>query len=48
MSVLDVRTWSKGDISDLRLTDEDVGLLRGWIVTSCGNLSVKNSEVKRA
>jgi hypothetical protein len=29
MSVLDVRTWSKGDISDLRLTDEDVDLLRG-------------------
>jgi hypothetical protein len=31
MSVLDVRTWSKGDISDLRLTDEDVGLLRGGL-----------------
>jgi hypothetical protein len=29
MSVLDVRTWSRGDVSGLGLTDEDVGLLRG-------------------
>jgi hypothetical protein len=29
MSVLDVQTWSRGDVSDLRLTDEDVGLLGG-------------------
>jgi hypothetical protein len=34
MPVLDVRTWSRGDVPGLRLTDEDVGLLRGWIVTS--------------
>jgi hypothetical protein len=29
MPVLDVRTWPRGDILGLRLTDEDVGLLRG-------------------
>jgi hypothetical protein len=29
MSVLDVRTWPRGDVPGLRLTDEDVGLLRG-------------------
>jgi hypothetical protein len=29
MPVLDVRTWPRGDVPDLRLTDEDVGLLRG-------------------
>jgi hypothetical protein len=31
--ILDVRTWPRGDVPDLG-TDEDVGLLRGWIVTS--------------
>jgi hypothetical protein len=34
MSVLDVRMWPRGDVPDLGLTDEDVGLLKGWIVTS--------------
>jgi hypothetical protein len=29
MLVLDVRTWPRGDVSGLGLTDEDVGLLRG-------------------
>jgi hypothetical protein len=29
MSVLDVWTWPRGDVPGLRLTDEDVGLLRG-------------------
>jgi hypothetical protein len=29
MPVLDVRTWPRGDVRGLRLTDEDVGLLRG-------------------
>jgi hypothetical protein len=29
MSVLDVRTWSRGDVPALRLIDEDIGLLRG-------------------
>jgi hypothetical protein len=28
MPVLDVRTWPRGDIPGLGLTDEDVGLLR--------------------
>jgi hypothetical protein len=28
MSILDVRTWSKGNIPDLGLTDEGVSLLR--------------------
>jgi hypothetical protein len=34
MPVLDVRTWPRGDVPGLGLTDEDVGLLRGWIVIS--------------
>jgi hypothetical protein len=29
MPVLDVRTWPKGDVPGLGLTDEDIGLLRG-------------------
>jgi hypothetical protein len=29
MLVLDVRTWPRGDVPDLGLIDEDVGLLRG-------------------
>jgi hypothetical protein len=29
MPVLDVRTCPRGDVPDLRLTDEDVDLLRG-------------------
>jgi hypothetical protein len=29
MSVLDVRTWARGDVPGLGLTDGDVGLLRG-------------------
>jgi hypothetical protein len=29
MPVLDVRTWPRGDVPGLRLTDENVGLLRG-------------------
>jgi hypothetical protein len=29
MPVLDVRTWPRGDVPGLGLTDEDVGFLRG-------------------
>jgi hypothetical protein len=29
MLVLDVRTWPRGDVLDLGLTDGDIGLLRG-------------------
>jgi hypothetical protein len=29
MPVLDVRTWPRGDVLGLGLTDEDVSLLRG-------------------
>jgi hypothetical protein len=29
MPVLDIRTWSRENVPDLGLTDEDVGLLRG-------------------
>jgi hypothetical protein len=29
MPVLDIRTWLRGDVPGLGLTDEDVGLLRG-------------------
>jgi hypothetical protein len=31
MSVLHVRTWLRGNVPGLRLTDEDVGLLRGGL-----------------
>jgi hypothetical protein len=34
MPALDIRTWPRGDVPGLGLTDENVGLLRGWIVTS--------------
>jgi hypothetical protein len=27
--VMDVQTWSRGDVPGLGLTDEDIGLLRG-------------------
>jgi hypothetical protein len=33
MPILDIRTWSRGDVPGLG-TDDDVSLLRGWIVTS--------------
>jgi hypothetical protein len=29
MLVLHVQTWPRGDVPSMRLTDEDVGLLRG-------------------
>jgi hypothetical protein len=29
MPVLDIRTWPRGDVPGFRLTNEDVGLLRG-------------------
>jgi hypothetical protein len=29
MPILDVRTWPRGDVNGLGLTDENVGLLRG-------------------
>jgi hypothetical protein len=32
--ILDVRTWSRQDVPHLGLTDGDIGVLRGWIVTS--------------
>jgi hypothetical protein len=34
MPVLDVWTWPWGDVPSLGLTDGDVDLLKGWIVTS--------------
>jgi hypothetical protein len=34
MTTLDRQTWLRGEVPGLRLTDEDVGLLRGWIVIS--------------
>jgi hypothetical protein len=34
LPVLNIRMWPRGDVPTLMLTDEDVGLLRGWIVTS--------------
>jgi hypothetical protein len=35
MTTLDTETWLKGEVSGLGLIDEDVSLLRGWIVISC-------------
>jgi hypothetical protein len=32
--LLDTQTWLRGEVSRLRLTDEIVSLLRGWIVIS--------------
>jgi hypothetical protein len=34
MTTLDTHTWLRGDVPGLGLTDEDVSLLRGWIVIS--------------
>jgi hypothetical protein len=35
MTTLDTQTWLRGEVPGLGLTDEDVGLLRWWIVISC-------------
>jgi hypothetical protein len=34
MMTLDTQTWLRGEVPGLGFTDEDVGLLRGWIVIS--------------
>jgi hypothetical protein len=34
MKTLDTQTWLRGEVPGLGLTDENVGLLRGWIVIS--------------
>jgi hypothetical protein len=34
MTTLDTHTWLRGEVPRLGLTDEDVGLLREWIVIS--------------
>jgi hypothetical protein len=34
MTTLDTQTWLRGEVPGLGLTDEDVVLLRGWIVIS--------------
>jgi hypothetical protein len=34
MTTIDTQTWLRGEVPGLGLTDEDVGLLRGWIVLS--------------
>jgi hypothetical protein len=34
MTTLDIQTWPRWEVSGLGLTDEDVGLLRGWILIS--------------
>jgi hypothetical protein len=35
MSVLDVCSWLRGSVPSLKLINGDVGLLRGWSMTSC-------------
>jgi hypothetical protein len=32
MMTLDTEMWPRGEVPRLELTDEDVGLLRGWII----------------
>jgi hypothetical protein len=34
LTTLDAQMWLRGEVPGLGLTDEDVGLLRGWIVIS--------------
>jgi hypothetical protein len=34
MTTLDTQTWLRVEVPRLGLTDEDVDLLRGWIVIS--------------
>jgi hypothetical protein len=34
MMTLDTQTWLREEVPGLGLTDEDVDLLRGWIVVS--------------
>jgi hypothetical protein len=34
MTTLDTQTWPREEVPELVLIDEDVGLLRGWIVIS--------------
>jgi hypothetical protein len=34
MMTLDIHTWPRGEVPGLRLIDEGVSLLRGWIVIS--------------
>jgi hypothetical protein len=34
MTTLNTQTWQRGEVPGLGLTDEDVGLLGGWIVIS--------------
>jgi hypothetical protein len=34
MTTIDTQTWLRGEVPRLGLTDEDVDLLRGWIVIS--------------
>jgi hypothetical protein len=34
MTTLDIQAWPRGEVPGLGLTDEDVSLLRGWIVIS--------------
>jgi hypothetical protein len=34
MTTLDTKTWPRGDVPSLGLSNEDVGLLRVWIVIS--------------
>jgi hypothetical protein len=34
MTTLDIQTWPREEVPGLGLTDEDVSLIRGWIVKS--------------
>jgi hypothetical protein len=34
MTALDTQTWLRGEVPRLGLIDDDVDLLRGWIVIS--------------
>jgi hypothetical protein len=43
MTTLDTHMWLRGEVPGLGLTDEDVSLLRGWIVISWPKLNIINS-----
>jgi hypothetical protein len=34
ITTVDIQMWPRGEVPGLGLTDEDNGLLRGWIVIS--------------
>jgi hypothetical protein len=42
MTILDTHTWLRGEVSELGLTDEDVGFLRGL---DCDILALGDGDI---